>query len=146
MTKLTVSTTINAPLATVRDARNNPSHISNWLFASDDRCCPRATNDLQVWWILCARMEAKDWSFGFDMTGKYDIVEPMTKISYTMGEMKEYFLDAGRVVDISFEDLGEDGVKITETFDAEEIHALEMQVGGRQAILDNFKKYVEGRG
>jgi uncharacterized protein YndB with AHSA1/START domain len=99
-------------------------------------------------------MEAKDGSFGFDMTGKYDIIEPMSKIAYTMGEMKEYFLDAGRKVEILFEqtkahpdkDGAEGGVfqtKITEHFDAETIHSLEMQQAGWQAILENFRRYCE---
>lgn len=91
-------------------------------------------------------MEAKDGSFGFDMTAKYDLVEPMSKISYTMGsyERDTDFVDAGRVVDISFIEDGSCGcVTVTETFDAEEIHSLDMQQAGRQAILENFKKYVE---
>jgi uncharacterized protein YndB with AHSA1/START domain len=89
-------------------------------------------------------MEAKDGSFGFDMTGQYTVVEPMTTISYTMGsyERDTDFVDAGRVVDISFEE--SDGVvKLSETFDAEDIHPLEMQQAGWQAILENFKKYTE---
>lgn len=143
--KLTVSTTINAPLEKVREYRNNPTHIVNRCFASDDRCCPRSTNDLQVGWLLISRMEAKDGSFGFDMTGKYDIVEPLSKIVYTMGEMKEYFLPAGREVEVLFEDRWDNQTRITERFDAETIHSLGMQQEGRQAILENFKRYCEGR-
>ena len=101
------------------------------------------------------RMEAKDGSFGFDMTAQYTIVEPMKKIAYTMWsyERDDDFVDAGRVVDISFEDLNKPsafgtsldrkGIYVIETFDAEDIHDLTMQQAGRQAILDNFKKYVE---
>lgn len=85
---------------------------------------------------------AKDGSFSFDLTGKYDEVIPHKKIVYTMGEMKEYFLDAGRKVTITFEKLS-DRVFVTETFDAEEVHSHEMQIAGWQAILENFKKYVE---
>ena len=44
-----------------------------------------------------------------------------------MGEMKEYFLDAGRIVEVMFEETSE-GIKITETFDAEDIHPLDMQI------------------
>jgi hypothetical protein len=78
------------------------------------------------------------------MTGQYTVVEPMERVSYTMGEMKEYFLDAGRVVDVLFQEDGSCGcVTVTETFDAEEIHDNDMQIAGRQAILDNFKKHVE---
>jgi hypothetical protein len=32
---------------------------------------------------------------------------------------------------------------VTETFDAEEIHSLDMQKEWRQAILENFKRYCE---
>ena len=87
-------------------------------------------------------MEARDGSFGFDLTGQYTAVEAMKSMSYTLGEMKEYFLDAGRVVDVILEKTPE-GVKITETFDAEEIHPAEMQIAGWTAILENLKKHVE---
>jgi hypothetical protein len=36
-----------------------------------------------------------------------------------------------------------EGVKITETFDAEDIHPLDMQIAGWTAILENFRKYTE---
>ena len=52
-------------------------------------------------------MEARDGSFGFDLTAQYTEVTPMKSMSYTLGEMKEYFLDAGRVVDIIFEETSE---------------------------------------
>ncbi|HMY80477.1 MAG TPA: SRPBCC domain-containing protein [Candidatus Absconditabacterales bacterium] len=145
MTKLTVSTTIQKPLEYIRERRNNPDHIVHRCFASDDWCCPRASNDLNVGGLLIARMEAKDGSFGFDMIGQYSVVEPMNTISYTMGsyERDTDFVDAGRVVDIVFEDLGTQGVRLTETFDAEEVHSHDLQIAGRQAILENFKKYVE---
>ena len=87
-------------------------------------------------------MEARDGSFGFDLTAQYTEVTPMKSMSYTLGEMKEYFLDAGRIVDITFEETSE-GVKVTEVFDAEDIHPAEMQIAGWTAILENFKKHVE---
>jgi hypothetical protein len=59
--------------------------------------------------------------------------------------MKEYFLEAGRKVEVSFEERAE-GILITEVFDAEEIHAHEMQIAGWRAILENFKRYAEGLG
>ena len=84
-------------------------------------------------------MAAKDGSFAFDYAGMYTALEDKKLIEYTLGEMKEYFIDAGRKVSIFFvdENCG------TETFDAEEVHSLELQQQGRQSILDNFKKYVE---
>ena len=91
-------------------------------------------------------MEARDGSFGFDMTGQYTAVNPMESFSYAMGsyERDTDFVDAGRGVDVSFLEDGSCGcVTVTETFDAEDIHDLDMQTAGRQAILENFKKCCE---
>lgn len=144
MSKLTVSTTINAPLATVWDAIWNPEHIIHWAFADEATwCCPWAKGEAPaVGWIFTTRMEARDGSFGFDLTAKYTEVTPMKSMSYTLGEMKEYFLDAGRVVDVTLEETPE-GVKVIEVFDAEEIHPADMQIAGWSAILGNLKKHVE---
>jgi len=48
----------------------------------------------------------------------------------------------GRKVKIDFTGSG-NTTKVIESFDAEETNSVEMQRGGWQAILDNFKKYVE---
>jgi hypothetical protein len=48
----------------------------------------------------------------------------------------------GRKVKITFENDTE-GIKISESFDPETENSEEMQQKGWQAILDNFKKYVE---
>ncbi len=87
-------------------------------------------------------MEARDGSFGFDLTAQYTEVTHLKSMSYTLGEMKEYFLDAGRVVDIKLEETPL-GIKISETFDAEDIHSSEQQITGWQMILENFRKYTE---
>ena len=79
-------------------------------------------------------MEAKDGSFGFDFEGIYDEVLTNEKISYTI-------LDE-RKVTITFLPT-ENGVQVTETFEAETMNTLELQKMGWQAILNNFKKYVE---
>jgi hypothetical protein len=70
----------------------------------------------------------------------------MQSFSYNMGsyERDTDFVDAGRVVDVTFLEDGSCGcVTVTETFDAEDIHDLDMQTAGRQAILENFKKCCE---
>lgn len=90
-------------------------------------------------------MEARDGSFGFDLTAQYTEVTPMKSVSYTLGEMREYFVNAGRVVDITFEETPE-WVKIAETFDAEDTNSEEMQITGWQMILENLKKYAESLG
>ncbi len=143
MTQLTVSIIINAPLEKVWETFWKPEHIVHWCFASDDWHCPRAVGEEpKVGEVFTNTFAAKDGSFSFDLTGQYNEVIPFQKIVYTMGEMKEYFLDAGRKVIVTFEKT-ENGILVTETFDAEEIHSTEQQVQGWQAILENFQKYIE---
>ena len=115
---------------------SKPEHITKWNSASDDWHTPRAENDLRVGGKFTARMEAKDGSFGFDFGGIYDAVRENEYIEYTLGD--------GRKVKVHFKDQG-DSTKVTESFDAESTNSVELQRGGWQAILDNFKKYVEGK-
>jgi hypothetical protein len=49
----------------------------------------------------------------------------------------------GRKARTSFEPFG-DKTKVTTTFDAETENSIKMQRAGWQAILNNFKAYVEG--
>ena len=80
-------------------------------------------------------MEAKDGSMGFDFGGVYDVLRENEYIEYTIGD--------GRKVKITFTPEG-NSTKVVESFEAEETNSLELQRGGWQAILDNFKKYTEG--
>jgi uncharacterized protein YndB with AHSA1/START domain len=143
MTKLTVSTKIYAPLDKVRECRTNPVHIPQRNFASDDWYCPEATNDLRVGGHFLFTMSARDGSFSFVFSGQYDVVDPLKRIEYTMGEFEQQFVPAGRKCTVLFEEDGSCGcVTVTETFDAEDIHDLDMQRAGWQAILENFKNHV----
>ena len=71
---------------------------------------------------------------GFDFGGIYDAVTPNEYIEYTLGD--------GRKVKINFIADG-NSTKVVESFDAETENSLELQQGGWQAILNNFKKYAE---
>ena len=143
MTRLTVSTTINNSLEKVWESFWKSEHIVHWCFASSDWHCPKALGEEpKVGGIFTNTFAAKDGSFQFDFTAQYDIVEPMNRLVYTMGEMKEYFLDAGRQVEVMFEETSE-GIKLTEIFDAEDIHSPEMQIAGWSAILENLRIYTE---
>ena len=131
---ITVSVNINATLEKAWDFWNNPNHIQNWYFASPDWHCPKAQNDLQVSKSFNMRMEAKDGSFGFDFEGKY------TKIIDF--ELIEYVLADDRKVITTFEKQ-EKSVLITQKFDAESENSIALQQNGWQAILDNFKTYIQ---
>ena len=133
-TNITVQTTVHAPVEKVWEYWSAPEHITKWNNASDDWHSPRSENDLRTGGKFSTRMEAKDGSMGFDFGGVYDDVKINELIEFTMGD--------GRKVTINFSGRG-DETNIVETFDAEDTYSIEMQRGGWQAILDNFKKYTE---
>lgn len=133
--KITIQTTVDNSVERVWECWNEPGHITQWNFAADTWCCPRAENDLRVGGKYSARMEAKDGSFGFDFEAVYDEVVKNKKIAYTMTD--------GRQATTTFENSGK-GTLITTVFDPEDQNPLEMQKEGWQAILNNFKAYVEG--
>lgn len=133
-TKITVQTTINAPVEKVWNYWNEPQHITQWCAASDDWHAPFAENDLRDNGVFKTTMAAKDGSFSFDFAGQYTKVEPYKAIEYIMGD--------GRTVQIIFAVHG-NTTRVTETFDAETENPIEMQRGGWQSILENFKAYVE---
>ena len=133
-TKITVQSAIHADVAKVWEYYNQPEHITRWNFADPLWHCPSATNELRVGGRYVARMEAKDGRFGFDFSAIYTEVIEDEKVAYR--------LDDGRNVEIIFD--SEDGITfVTVTFDAENQNSVEVQKQGWQAILDNFKKYVE---
>jgi uncharacterized protein YndB with AHSA1/START domain len=133
-TEITVQTTVSASRQKVWTLWTTPEHIVNWNTASDDWHTPRAENDLRVGGKFLSRMEAKDGSFGFDFVGVYDDVIPLEYIAYTMED--------GRKARITYTDNG-NATDIAVVFDAENENPVEMQRGGWQAIMDNFKKYAE---
>lgn len=131
---ITIQATINAPVTKAWEIYTMPAHITQWNNASDDWHTPRAENDLRTGGKFLSRMEAKDGSAGFDFTGTYTEVKEHQLIAYTM--------DDGRTVTITFTAEG-DATKMVVAFEAEQTNSVEMQRSGWQAILDNFKKYVE---
>ncbi|MCB0580984.1 MAG: VOC family protein [Phaeodactylibacter sp.] len=132
---ITVQATVKAPLEKVWEMWTLPEHVIHWNFASDDWHSPRAENDLRPDGKFNYRMEARDGSMGFDFTGAYTAVKKNKNLEYT--------LDDGRQVQVHFSEVA-GGTFVMENFEAERTHSAEMQKDGWQAILDNFKKYVEG--
>lgn len=132
--KITISTTVKAPISLVWKKWTNPEDIVIWNSASDDWHTPMAENDLRVGGKFRSRMEARDGSMGFDFEGTYEKVE--------FHELIEYEITDGRKVSVVFKNHGSE-TEIVETFEAEGIHSIELQQAGWQSILDNFKKYTE---
>lgn len=133
-TKVTIQAVIQAPVDKVWRCWTEPEHITKWSQASDDWHAPRAENDLRVGGTFVTRMEAKDGSMGFDFGGTYDVVKLHEEIAYTLGD--------GRKVDITFTARGVE-TEVVQVFEAESSQPVEFQQAGWQAILNNFKKYVE---
>jgi uncharacterized protein YndB with AHSA1/START domain len=131
---ITVQSTINASIDKVWEFWTLPEHITKWSFASPDWHTPYAENDLREGGKFKSTMAAKDGSMSFDFGGEYTLVEKNKAI--------EYVLEDGRKVEITFTET-QNGVEIIESFDPETQNPEEMQRGGWQAILDNFKSYVE---
>lgn len=133
-TAITVSAIIEAPVQQVWKYWTDPKHIIQWNNASPDWHTPRAENNLRVGGKFLSRMEARDGSEGFDFEGKYLKVETQKLI--------EYILEDDRRVQVRF-DLDGNKTRVTEVFEAEQENTVELQETGWQAILDNFKKYIE---
>ena len=133
-TRIKVEALVKAPVADVWKAWNRPEDIMNWNTADPGWHCPSSENDLREGGSFKNRMEARDGSFGFDFEGRYDRVEPHKEISYTMSD--------GRRATTLFSEK-DSGTSVSTSFDAESQNDPEFQKQGWQAILDNFKKYVE---
>ncbi len=132
--KIIVQTTINAPTEQVWASYTNPQDIMEWNTASPDWHTPKAENDLRVGGKFSSTMAAKDGSFSFDFWGIYDEIVDNQRIAYTMGD--------GRKATVDFKSEGNQTV-VTTAFDPESENPRDMQQGGWQAILNNFKKYTE---
>ena len=129
-----IETTITARMEKVWECWTRPAHIEQWNNASPDWHTPHSTNDLTPGGKFLYRMEAKDGSFGFDFEGTYVDIHPMKYIEYNIAD--------GRSVKIYFFDK-EKEIIVREAFEPETENSHELQRGGWQAILNNFKNYVE---
>lgn len=133
--KITVSTTVAAPLERVWAAYTTPDDIKVWNTASPDWHTTAASVDLRPGGKFSSRMEAKDGSFGFDFAGEYTKVVHLELIEYAFGD---------RTGTVRFQE-EPGGVRVTVTFDAEQTHSEEQQRTGWQAILDSFRHHVAGK-
>lgn len=131
---ITVKATINAPIEKVWEYYINPEHVKQWNNASPDWHTPEAESNFQVGGSFNYRMEAMDGSEGFNFTGVYDEIIEKRSIKYTMGD--------NRKVDVEMKAM-ENVTDIEVTFELESENKPEMQRDGWQAILNNFKNYVE---
>ena len=131
--KIIIKTTVSADKHKVWSYYTRPEHITKWNFADPSWHCPTATNDMQVGGHYVARMEAKDGSFGFDFDAVYTEINKGENFTYELG---------GRIATIQFKEMSGQ-TDIIVAFDPETENPIDLQRQGWQAILDNFKEYVE---
>ena len=131
--KITVETSVAAPIEEVWRAYTTPEDIKQWNAASDDWHTTAATVDLREGGAFSSRMEAKDGSMGFDFGGTYTNIVQHKLIEYSFGD---------RVAKVEFADSPQ-GVSVRVTFDSESTHSIDEQREGWQAILNNFARHVE---
>lgn len=131
---ITVETKIQAPIDKIWSLWTLPEHITQWNAASEDWHTPYAENDLKVGGKFKCTMASRDGTMSFDFVGTYSAILDKKLIAYC--------IEDGRMVIVVFEEQ-EDGFEIREYFEPESVNSEELQHQGWQAILDNFKKYVE---
>lgn len=134
--KIKIKSSILAPLEKVWQYWTSPEHIMQWNTAAPDWHTPNVVNDVRAKGEFSWRMEARDGSAGFDFEEVYDEVLENKSITYTISD--------GRKVEINFRQEGE-STCVEENFEADVFHSPEFQQQGWQAILNNFKLYVERR-
>lgn len=132
-TTLTAAVQIDAPMETVWARWTEPEHIMQWNTPSEEWHTTKVENDLQAGGRFLFVMEPKDGSSRFNFQGVYNEVKTHQLITYT--------LDDGRKSTIIF--TTDNGVRLTEIFEPEKNHPLDMQKDFCQGVLDGFKRYVE---
>jgi uncharacterized protein YndB with AHSA1/START domain len=133
--KITVESTVAAPIEQVWRAYTTPEDIKQWNAASEDWHTTAATVDLREGGAFSSRMEARDGSMGFDFAGTYTTIVEHKRIEYSFGD---------RAARVEFDE-APNGVRVRVTFDSESTHSVDQQREGWQAILNNFARYVEAR-
>ncbi len=129
-----VSVIIDSSLQKVWESWTQEQHIVHWNFASTDWCCPKAASDFNEGGNFSYTMAAKDGSVQFEFSGKFDRIIINERIDVTLGDNRKL-----RVL-FAQQDAG---VMVTEYFEPENENDEALQKAGWQAILNNFKSYVE---
>lgn len=134
MKPIQISQRIHVRVESVWNAYTSEEDIKQWNHASDDWHCTSASNDLRIGGKLKYRMASKDGGHAFDFEGTYSRLDPFRQIDYTMPN--------GRKVEIHFKSLP-DATDVTLFIDPETERPVEQQKEGWNAILTNFRTYVE---
>jgi uncharacterized protein YndB with AHSA1/START domain len=133
---ISIKVDVNANIDKVWKLWTTAADIMQWNNPTNEWHSPRVEIDLKNQGNFFFRMETKDGSVGFDHAGKYDIIIKNELIQYTGTD--------GRESSIRFTDNGT-YTNISETFVPEDETPLDIQQNFVLSILNNFKKYAEGK-
>lgn len=135
-TIITVQALVKGPIERVWNCWVTPDDIAKWHSVSEDLYCQDVNNNFLVKGSFDYRMESKKGQPGYRLAGVYDEISVYNHINYTL-------LD-GRKVRVRF--LSSNGeTEIIESIEAESNRPIEQQQKEWQAILSNFKKYIENQ-
>lgn len=156
MQKLKVEIIVYSDIKNVWKKWISPDSVKVWSHADDSWGVGNVENDIRIGGRFLTHMHALDNSAAFDFTGEYIEVElPTNKdgkysagLKYKMDKSENEVIN--RECEVFFESIESSGgyataTRIIEIFDPENINSSDMQRAGWQAILDNFKKYVESK-
>jgi len=130
-----IEVSLQSSIKKVWDSFVTAESICKWNFASLDWHCPAARLNLEVGGEFCYTMAAKDQSFSFDLKGVFINIVPL--------QLLEYKLEDGRMVRVEFIQQNEKEVHVKQCFEPESENPENLQKQGWQAILNNFKLFVE---
>ncbi|MFB9078806.1 SRPBCC domain-containing protein [Flavobacterium procerum] len=131
---ITVKTFIDVPKEKAWEFWTLPEHIVKWNHPSEDWHTVAVENDLRIGGKFKYVMKTKDESQGFDFEGVYTDVKIFSLI--------EYKLSDNRTGSIHFNE-NNDSVMLIEMFEPEGAIPENIQRQWCQAVIDNFKSYVE---
>jgi uncharacterized protein YndB with AHSA1/START domain len=131
---ISVQTIINAPIDEVWELWTSPEHIVKWNTPDGNWQTSHVENDLKVDGKFKFTMISKEQNSGFDFEGIYTKVQKNKVI--------EYKLEDNRTASVYFEAY-DNTVEITEMFEPQKQDSESMQKAWCQAVIDNFKHYVE---
>ena len=105
-----------------------PEKVMTWNFASDDWCCPKASNDLVVGGEFHYEMASVDGSMSFDFWGTFTEIETEKLLNYKLGDGRNVLIE---IIEKPY------GCLIEERFEPESEN-LHLQRFGWQSILKHL--------
>lgn len=131
---LSVSVLINKSLDLVWNTWNDDSQMHNWLFISNEFETKNPRIDLKLGGSFSYSMASKTGDFDFEYRAVYTAIELKKRIAFTLID--------GRKAEVKFSTEAKH-VHLQIDFEPVVMQDNDVQLAGWQAILTNFKRYVE---